>query len=186
MSDINTESTLQLSDPKVFEGFFKTHYAALCRSSFRIVNDRDAAEDIVQEVFLKLWNNRDNINITQSAKAYLFRSVINESLNYIKKYNRVISVEDLPNAEHIAADNQPDDSGNMKELSVNLNDAINTLAPKCKEVFLLSRYSDMSYKTIAEHLGISIKTVENQMGKALKILRKQLRNYLSVLSGIFF
>ena len=54
MSDINTESTLQLSDSKVFEGFFKTHYAALCRSSFRIVNDRDAAEDIVQEVFFRL------------------------------------------------------------------------------------------------------------------------------------
>jgi len=161
------------------ESSFREHYKSLCYAANNIVNDYDASEDVVQEVFATLWKKRNDVNISISLKGYLFRATINTSLNYIQKQKRSV-----PTEEHIieissGVSNDVVDNLIHLELEQQLSNAINDLPVKCKTVFMLNRYEDMKYKEVAKHLGISIKTVENQMGKALKRLRLHLQPYLS-------
>lgn len=160
------------------EGLFKSHYKALCNTANRIIKDRDAAEDIVQDVFIKLWNKREEIAIDSSIKGYLFKSIANASLNYlesnkISKYK--VEIENAPPSVFAT-----DESNSMisEELSKRLEMAIEALPPKCKAIFVLSRFEEMKYQEIALHLDISIKTVENQMGIALEKIRKSMAPYL--------
>jgi len=161
------------------EKLFRENYKSLCFVANDIVNDHIMAEDIVQEVFTNLWKKKDEIKINTSLKGYLYRSTINGSLNYIEKSKRSIPLEQQAIENVGALTNDLIESLNHLELEERVTQAINSLPSKCKTVFLLSRYEDMKYRQIAEHLGISIKTVENQMGKALKRMRIHLQSYLS-------
>jgi RNA polymerase sigma-70 factor (ECF subfamily) len=160
------------------EGLFKSHYKALCNTANRIIKDRDAAEDIVQDVFIKLWNKKDEINIDSSIKGYLFKAITNASLNYLES-NKIskFKVEIDHATESVFA---TDESNDMvtQELAQRLEQAIDALPPKCKAIFVLSRYEEMKYQEIATHLDISIKTVENQMGIALEKIRTSMAPYL--------
>lgn len=161
-----------------FEEIFNMHYKMLCNAANKILNDKDAAEDVVQDVFLKFWAKRESIDIIQSIKSYLYRATINTSLNYLESNKKIIRLQntDLSNESFIINGGE---NFNQKELENKIDEAINKLPPKCKVVFVLSRYEGMKYQQIADHLGISIKTVENQMGKALKMLREQLKPFLT-------
>lgn len=158
------------------ERVFKLYYAPLCRTVNRMLNDRDAAEDIVQDVLLKIWNQRAALTITSSVKAYLFRSAINSALNYLEKSKRTVDWETVQFAEPSV--NNAEDELHASEMQARIQTATDALPPACRAVFMLSRHEQMSYKEIAETLQISSKTVENQMGKALKHFRHYLAGYV--------
>lgn len=161
-----------------FEETFKMHYKMLCNAANKILNDKDTAEDVVQDVFLKFWSKRENINIIHSVKSYLYRATINTSLNYLESNKKIIRLKDTEHSSEFPAINAGEELSH-KELKSKIDEAIDQLPPKCKVVFVLSRYEGMKYQQIADHLGISIKTVENQMGKALKMLRERLKPFLT-------
>jgi RNA polymerase sigma-70 factor (ECF subfamily) len=158
-----------------FEEMFNLHYTMLCNVASNIVRDRDAAEDIVQELFASVWRKRNELDLSLNFKGYLLRSVSNASLNYLESNKRKISLSD--NESRIEQVNS--ETPSTLELRKQVRKALDNLPPRCRTIFVLSRIYDMKYREIAEHLDISIKTVENQMGIALEKLREQLKPHLS-------
>ena len=150
-----------------FQAVFTTHYNSLCNYAFTFVKDKDASEDIVQELFMKIWESRRELIMEDSVRYYLFTAVRNNSISYIRKQK---NTEEW-NGEEIPDEVTPEKEGRSEEYRWLLQKGIDRLPPKCKEIFLLSRFSNMTYKQIAASLNISVKTVENQLGKALKSLR---------------
>ncbi|MCD6069102.1 MAG: polymerase subunit sigma-24 [Bacteroidetes bacterium] len=169
-----------------FETLYKTYYNSLRNTANNIIGDSDGAHDIVQEVFLKLWHRKEELSTVIHQKAYLFRSVINASLSHLENKKQVVPAATLTK---IPGDPDPayqqtnsidtTSSLDRKELEAKISRALNKLPPKCKAIFALSRFEDMKYREIAEHLGVSLKTVENQMGIALKKIRADLSPYLT-------
>lgn len=155
---------------------FKTHYEALCRTAFRILADRAAAEDIVQEVFLEVWRSRARLQLAGSFGAYLHKATVNRSLNYLRDRKMIVTDAEESDGDLPAAIAFFDFE--TLELQEAIERAIDALPVRCRQVFMLNRFEEMSAKEIAETLGISIKTVENQMTKALKMLRFLLRDRL--------
>jgi RNA polymerase sigma-70 factor (ECF subfamily) len=141
------------------------------------LNDLDTAKEVVQEVFINLWDKKDSITSEKSVKAYLYTSVRNRCLNYIrdhKKFRSYVLDVEIEDKELVF----DDDSMTQAEALVKIQQAIDKLPEKCKQVFELSRFEELKYKEIAEKLGISIKTVELQVSKALKILREELKELI--------
>ncbi|MFN0292776.1 RNA polymerase sigma-70 factor [Pedobacter helvus] len=175
---INVNTVLQTYTDTAFEQLFKAHYRALHAYANMLLKDVDIAEEVVQSMFLKLWEKRDLLAVQTSIKAYLYKCIYNDSLNLLKheqvksKYQN-FTVHTM-NTHHEPASNRVE----LFELQKALQLALNALPEQCRLVFQLSRFEELKYKEIAERLGISIKTVENQMGKALKILRLKLVDFL--------
>ena len=157
------------------ESIFKEHHARLCNIANNIVNDRDNAKDIVQDVFYGLWQNRQKVDWNSSLYGYLVRATTNRSINWLEKNNRNSSL-DQNNIEPIR--NTTEDIIHANELQEKIKDSIERFPPRCKAIFVLSRYEGMKYTQIAEHLDISIKTVENQMSIALSRLRNDLKAFI--------
>jgi len=182
MSNKNSEELfeqLQAGDKLALKELFSIHYQDVCRAIHRFIMDKALVEDMAQEVFLRFWEKRTQITIKTSVQAYLRRMAINEALAYLRKNKKYREEELTPNV-NLGTDTGVEEQYLHSELEDNIKHAIDGLPPRCKAVFQLSRFEELSYKEIAEKMGISIKTVENQMGKALKILRKQLRSYLNL------
>ena len=163
---------------QVFKAFFKRLHAYACT----ILKDDPTAEEMVQNVFFNLWNKRARLTIEGSLKAYLYRAVHNESLNYLKhqKVKAAYQVHYTARADRGSA--FPAD-GRLAagELRANIRNALNELPPQCRAIFQLSRFEQLKYREIADELGISVKTVENQMGKALRLMRVKLAEFLPLL-----
>jgi RNA polymerase sigma-70 factor, ECF subfamily len=172
---------IRQGDEAVFDTVFRNLYAPLVRYATSLADgNTDAAEDMVQQVFSKLWMNRGALSVQHSLKAYLYRMVHNLALNQLrgqKTHNRYTEHQTRAMAQHAtpAPDQMADD------LQEQFGRALEVLPPQCRQVFELSRFQELKYREIAEHLDISIKTVETQMGKALKILRQELADYLAFL-----
>ncbi len=170
---------LQTDDKTVLKSLFQKHYLSVCKSIHRFVKNKAEVEDIAQDVFIKFWEKRKKLNITSSVAAYLHRMAMNEAISYLRRKKHFESEEVI---EYSVPNNLY--SGEEKllqnELQQNITDAINSLPPKCRAIFQLSRFEELTYKEIAAKLDISVKTVENQMGKALKVLRGKLKGYLGM------
>lgn len=165
-----------------FEDIFKTHFKALYAYAYTIVKDEIIAEEVVQSVFLRLWEKRLGLTVHTSIKAFLYRSVYNESLNYHK--HQKVKAAYQQHQVYIRGNDvgdDPSDRVQMKDLERRLEFAMNKLPEACRTIFQMSRFENLKYREIAEQLNISIKTVENQMGKALKILRMELVDFLPLL-----
>lgn len=173
-------------DKKTFEALFKQNYRAMCMYGQNFVHDTDVVEDIVHDIFVNLWDKRDTIQEEKSVKSYLFRSVHNRCLNYIRDTKKFVDSEEYDNQVEIIISEDNNESYETAELEVRIKDAIDSLPEKCREVFLKSRVDELKYSEIAEILNISIKTVENQISKALKILREKLGDYLPVILLFLF
>lgn len=169
---------IQNGDKQVFEQVFKSYYQLLCNYACATVKDMDEAEEIVQNTFYNIWNKREGLEVRTSLKSYLYRSVHNDCLNKIKhaKVKQMYAVDYKATVSMGYEDASKQLHG--KELSAMINKAIDSLPEQCGNVFKLSRFENMKYNEISEHLGISVKTVENHMGKALRLLREQLKDYL--------
>lgn len=172
-------SRLRSDDAAFMKELFHDHYLMVCKTIYRFVSDQSLSEDLAQEVFIRLWQKRYELNITHSFVAYLRRMAVNEALGHLRK-NKRSHVEELNPTQHDGTENGTEDQFFYGELKDRVTVAIDTLPPRCKAIFQLSRFEEMTYKEIAEKMDISIKTVENQMGKALKILREKLKGYLVV------
>ena len=165
-------------DETTFEQVFKTHFKRLHSYAFTILRDEVEAEEIVQQVFFKLWDRNENLSLTGSVSAYLYRAVHNESLNYIK-HQKVRSNHKLHVAYSMKNEvEHPAKKVMTGELEKKIHSALNELPEQCRTIFQLSRFDELKYLEIADKLGISVKTVENQMGKALKLLREKLVDFL--------
>lgn len=177
LDDILTR--LRANDKSILKELFQTYYTSVCSTIHRFIRDRNLVEDLAQEVFLRFWEKRQKINITSSVKAYLHRMAVNEALAHLRKNKRYSEEEftpDISSGEEAGAEEQY----LYAELEGSIKAAIDSLPPKCRAVFQLSRYEELTYKEIAEKMDISVKTVENQMGKALKVLRQKLKSYLHI------
>jgi RNA polymerase sigma-70 factor (ECF subfamily) len=167
-----------------FENLFKTHFTYLVNVANAIVKDKDEATDIAQQVFLKVWNLKDEIKIDQHIKSYLHRSVVNTSLNSLEKSKRMVSEELVTEAVFSGQQTEANSDYLSGEVELAIQKAIAALPEKCQLVFNLSRYSEMSNKEIAEHLNISIKAVEKHISKALRDLRISLKPYIHLV-GVY-
>jgi len=159
-----------------FRKVFDSCYEDLCRYAFTIVKDFDIAEDIVQSMFMKLWEMRDSVDINTSVRSYLFRSVYNQCINHLEhkavrvRYDKAAVLEPAPDEQQPGV--FPD------ELADNIRKAVDSLPPQCRSIFIMSRYEDLKYSEIAGKLGISVNTIQNQVCKALKLLREALKDQL--------
>ncbi len=161
-----------------FEMLFKTHYKALLAYAFVILKDEDDAEEIVQQLFLKFWEKRELLSVQTSLKAYLYKCVYHDSLNYLKHQKVKTKYQDF--TQH-SMNNTYNDRLEVTELQEQINLALNDLPEQCRTIFQMSRFEELKYREIAEALGLSIKTVENQMGKALRIMRIKLADFLVII-----
>ncbi len=176
-TDTELVEFLNQSQDGAIEKIFKQYYSYICSAVYRIIGDTTLAEDLAQDVFYELWRKREKIEINSSLKAYLKRAAINKALNYIRSKKMKFD-----NDDEIALVNIPvsssENSFEAVELQDIINAAIETLPTKCRIVFMMSRFEELSYKEIAASLEISVKTVENQISKALKILKIAVNPYL--------
>ena len=160
---------------KDLEILFKSQFSSLCNLAFTLVKNADVAKDVVQQVFIKLWNKQQNLNIHGPIEAYLYRMVINTSLNHIEKEKKYTRWEDhLAQVSELTIDAK-ENSNAIEDRENKVRNAINELPPQCQTVFSLSRFENLSNKEIAGHLGISVKAVEKHITVALKTLRVKLR-----------
>jgi len=168
-----------------FEKVFKKHFKSLHAYACTIVRDEVMAEEMVQNVFCRLWEKTDQIEIRESVSGYLYRSVYHESLNYLKH----LKVREAYQTYAVTqVENANDTSRNLElnELEIHLEIALKELPEKCRTIFQMSRFEELKYQEIADKLDLPVKTVENQMGKALRLLRIKLADFLPASFLIFF
>ena len=175
-----------LINPIEFEKFFRERYRSLCFLANRYLKDITVAEEIVQDVFVHIWEKRDQITIKGSVSAYIATSVKNNCLNHLK-HNSIVKTYEKNELIRMSVDS----SGNEEEMhdfeleSAILN-AIAELPPQRKKVFMMSRVDGLKYHEIAAKLGLSVKTIEAQMGKALKQFRTKLKDYTAILLALIW
>ncbi len=172
-------------DAQSFESLFKAYCQNLIYFARRYVFDKQTAENIVQDIFVRIWTNRQNLDSTKSIKTYLFTAVKNESLKYLRRAdvenrNNQIEVDRIEDTENAY------DRVEQKEIYEDLNEAVNSLPEKCAEIFRMSKFDKLKYSEIADVLNISVKTVETQMGRALEKLRKNLKHLIILFLTITF
>jgi RNA polymerase sigma-70 factor (ECF subfamily) len=165
-------------DKSSFEKLFKTLFPSLSHFARKYVPDNDTAKEITHDVFLNLWEKRENIDSSTSLKSYLFTSVYNRCMNYIRDHRKFNRDEQIFNILEQEEQSVPYDHLEEQELESKIIDSLNSLPPRCREIFMLNRFEGINYAEIAEKLDISVKTVETQMSKALRILREKLIDYL--------
>ena len=147
------------------------------------MQDKDVAEDLAQDSFFVLWEKRDEIQI--SVKSYLYRIAINKSFNHLQKSKKFVETKDGDLTEFESSENTTENQVNLVYAENEVKQAIDSLPPACRAIFVMSRMDEMSYKEISESLEISIKTVENQMSKALRILREKLLMILVIFFAFY-
>ncbi len=173
-SDFDLADRIRSGDQAAFEILFHQYYSRLCVFSNGYVKSLDIARDVVQEVFIKVWDNRENFIITQSLKAYLFMAVRNQSLNFIQEKKQKNRLEERLRKQQELNESVKREDFNKDELSQKIWKLVEELPEKRRAIFILYRKHGLSYSEIADVMKIARKTVENQMGKSLKFLRERL------------
>jgi RNA polymerase sigma-70 factor (ECF subfamily) len=170
---------MQESSQYAYEMLFRQHNHALCNLAYNLLRDKDAAKDVVQEVFLKLWKNKDTLVFGDQIKHYLFRATAHTAMNHIRFNKKIVRMDATDETLlNVRASSDSHEVG-YKELELRVREAIDRLPARCKAIYILSRQEGLKYQEIADALNLSIKTVENQMGIALEKLRNDLKPFLS-------
>lgn len=172
------------------EYLFKEYYKRLHRIAFQVVNDKDMAEDVVQEVFINIWKNRESISITTTIEGYLVKATVNKAISHLEKNKKALKVELTDQNEFQNTQRSETSTFDYELFQKMVYQSLEKLPPKCKAIFMLCRFENMKYKEIAEHLGVNIKTVENQIAiattKLNQELKPRLKNYFPELMINFF
>lgn len=192
LNDIKLFQRIRDDDFIAFETIFKKYYKNLCVFAEHYVGEPEMAKEIVGDFFLKLWENRKKIHISNSGKSYLFTSIHNSCLKYLehlkvlKKYREYAEYR-LKNIGFLNSLSGEYPLANLisQEIVEEIESAIESLPDKCKEIFKLSRFNNLSYDEIANKLNVSINTVRTQMTRALEKLRISLSDYLPLLLAGF-
>ncbi|MBN1107822.1 MAG: RNA polymerase sigma-70 factor [Bacteroidales bacterium] len=165
---------IRKGDRKQFESLFRSSYISLVKYAKTFVKDHDTAEEIVQDLFVRLWNDRQNLKIKSSLNGYLFRAVHNRCLRHLE-HNRVKEryERDMTGKQSVEY-GTPEEILKFNELQLRITGILEKLPERCVQIFCMNRFEGLKYHEIAGRLEISVKTVETDMGKALKEFRKEL------------
>nr|WP_262896901.1 RNA polymerase sigma-70 factor [Fulvivirga sediminis] len=174
---------LRQGSEKAFSELFDKYWESMFDSAFKLLNNRELAQDAVQDVYTDLWKKRYNLKV-DSIAGYLHQSIKYKALDQIRKHKIILS--DLDYVDHFFESDFADDSVIAQELDTALNDYISQLPDQCQRVFKMSRFENLSNKEIAEQLNISVRTVDNHISKALKFLRPKLEALVAVIAIINF
>ncbi len=178
-----TESILQNiqnGNLQEFEKLFREYYPLLCHYALRFVKDTDQAEEIVQDLFCQLWENRKELKIHTSIKAYLYKATYFNSLQVLRKRGIKHQYADYVK-NHKSEQSQPNNLVEENEIYNIIQRTLTNLPNRCGQIFKMSRFEGLKYQEIADQLSISVKTVEASMGKALKAFRKNLKDYVGII-----
>lgn len=169
---------IRKGDETAFERLFVLFYAELCRFASHYVNSRDVTENLVQDVFVRIWEAHHDLDPVQGIRAYLFRAVRNEAFKYVGQLkHRKVLIERRAESETIVEEDA-EELLQYHELERAVQSALNSLPERRRQIFDLSRQHGLTYHEIAQVLNISIKTVETQMSRALHLLEERLSIYL--------
>ena len=168
---------MKAGDRESFNQVFRRYYSPMVRFCIRYVADSDIASEIVQDLFVKLWSNREKISFNTSFESYMMTSVRNSALTYINK-ERSHAEANLRIYSEESDNTDPSETLQSNNLEESYRKILKDMPEKRREVFLASRYDGLKYSEIAEKLGISQKTVEAQMSAAIKQLKDGLKAYL--------
>ncbi len=176
-SDHSLVEKIQSSDKSAFEVLFKKHYKLFYHYFWVRTRSSEFSKDLVQDLFLRVWKNRESLDPDKSIKAFLYTSAKNLLINHYEKEK----VRNNYKNELFIIQNENDVS-DIFDLEEKIASLIKKLPPNVSQVFLLSRMDNMKYSEIAEHLNISVKTVEKRMSIALKVLRKAIAQFLTLIA----
>lgn len=165
---------IRSGDEAAFSELVRTHWASLFDFTYHYTRSVPATEDILQDVFLNIWEGRAGWDLNRSVRAYLYGAVKNRAYNYLRSKKDTVE----PEAARFEASDEADAELKMAELARDYRDAVSELPERRREVFRLSRLYGLSYEEIAQVLGISINTVRSQMSAALRHLRRKLADHL--------
>lgn len=174
-------TAIQNNADSKYEELFLRYFSSLSYFAYKYIQDLDTCKEIVHNVFINIWEKREDFDFEKPAKSYLFTSVYNRCMNFIrdnKKFKSDIDISEIYNYSDFSLHS---DNVEAAELESKIWQIINSLPKKCREVFVLNRFGDKKYREIASYLNISIKTVETQMSRALKTLRENLKDYIYLL-----
>jgi len=166
---------LRKGDMHAFEQLFKEYYEMLCYFANRFIDNMPVAEEMVADVYTSVWEKRETLLISSSFRAYIYRAVRNRCLNHIKHQRIERAYMDHIRHHHLITD-EGMDSAREEELAKEVEEAIESLPERCRQIFKMSRYDDLRYLDIARELHLSPKTVERQMMIALEKLRRHLKH----------
>ena len=172
---------VKLTREEEFEQLYKACFGGLYAYACTILKNEGVAEEVVQQVFFKIWDKKEDLDFGIPLKSYLYRAVHNASLNYIK--HRKVKAASAPDIVfQMKQQHEPADKKLLsRQMENRLRKALNELPGQCRTIFQLSRFENLKYHEIASELGLSAKTVENQMGKALRLMREKLADLLPLL-----
>lgn len=184
-------STIYDSDQKLFKALkagdtiackiiFERYKSILYQHAYRMLGNHDEAQDVVQDVFLNLWQKRVQLDVKSSLSSYMYQAVRNRILNLISHQQVIDRYSESLKAFWKEGEYTTDHELREKELIAVIQREINTLPPKMRRIYLLSRRDDISYRQIAEREGISEKTVRNQVYNALQVLKSRISSFLTV------
>ena len=173
--DLFLWSKVRLGDKEAFELLFNKYYSVLCILSKRYTKDISMSREVIQSLFIYLWEHRSDLVVTTSLKSYLFQATRFNSIRYITKGHKTgMHLREFTETEQ---DTLFFDHVEYAELQGKILETIDTLPEQCKKVFTMSRFDQLKYADIAEQLNISVKTVESHISKALRILESNLSHY---------
>lgn len=167
---------IKQKDSKAFESYYKKHYKAFFLMACKYLKDSLLAAEVVNDVFIKIWEDSEKITINNSLKAYLYKATINRSINELNKQKA--QAQQINNLNFIADESYELQQMEENELRIKLYAAIDQLPEQCRKVFEMSRFEEMKQQEIADKLGISIKTVKNHITHALKEISRSVDQFM--------
>lgn len=165
-------------DDAAFSSIFKKHYVDLVLFAGTFVRDKPAAEEIVQDVFIRLWENRESVIITTSLRSFLLKSVQNKCIDTLRHLKIVDGYQEKFQNHPLLLENDTENYVLYSELEDDLKKALEKLPPDISKIFLMNRFEGLTYPEIANQQNLSVRMVEIRMGKALGLLKQYLKDYL--------
>jgi RNA polymerase sigma-70 factor (ECF subfamily) len=181
LSDEELIELIKQNDNFAYTHLFERYAELLLRHAYRLLTNQTEAHDIIQDVFLSIWQKRDTIQITVSVSSYLYTSVRNRIFDYLAHQKVILRYAESINSFMVQGYNITDDAVRERELAVIIEREIDSLPPKMREIFILNKKQGLSYKQISELLKITDMTAKQQVYKALKILKPKIDSFLSAL-----
>lgn len=180
LSDVELVDLLKSGNQLAYTEIFERYTRVLLRHAFRLLSDHEEAHDVVQDVFLQLWQKREELSFKTSLSAYLYASVRNRIFNLLSHQKVILRYAESISSFMVEGYNIIEDQIREKELALIIEKEVDALPPKMREVFLLNKREELNYREISERLNITSETAKQQVYKAMKILKLKIDSFLSI------